>query len=137
MKICPKCGETKGTEAFYKGNAYCKPCQKEYTRLYKMTEKGKAIRRHQYARHRVYHQEYSRNQRLKEPCKMMAERLLNKAVRGGMIIKPGECQECSRADCKIYGHHKTYAEPLDVIWLCGTCHYKVHQYRQVKSVVVE
>ena len=27
----------------------------------------------------------------------------------------------------IHAHHEDYDRPLDVIWLCGGCHYQVHQ----------
>ena len=48
------------------------------------------------------------------------------AIKTGDIKKPSECQKCARKPKRIEGHHFDYSKPLDVIWLCASCHTKLH-----------
>lgn len=54
--------------------------------------------------------------------------ILNTAVRKGIIKKPTSCSKCGtkRESKFIHGHHWNYFRPLDVVWLCATCHVKLH-----------
>lgn len=49
---------------------------------------------------------------------------LRVAVRSGKIIKKS-CLECG--ENKTQAHHPDYAKPLEVIWLCTTCHANQHR----------
>lgn len=58
-----------------------------------------------------------------------ARRKLNHAVAKGLLVRPVSCQRCGRIpsprkDGKscVQGHHHDYSKPLDVEWLCPTCH---------------
>jgi hypothetical protein len=49
----------------------------------------------------------------------------------GTLIRPDACELCPsrRGDWPTWAvaaHHEDYARPLDVIWLCGPCHSRVH-----------
>lgn len=62
--------------------------------------------------------------RSKSPEKNRARGRVRDAVRYGKIIKPMHCQLCS-AETPAHlldGHHADYSRPLDVIWLCRSCH---------------
>lgn len=48
------------------------------------------------------------------------------AIRRGYITKPEACEECGRTGTRLNGHHDDYGRPLDVRWLCGSCHGLVH-----------
>lgn len=50
-----------------------------------------------------------------------AQLRLQRAVRGGKILRPPQCDRCSKP-CKPDAHHHDYAKPLDVEWLCRQCH---------------
>lgn len=43
------------------------------------------------------------------------------AVDRKLIIKPKLCEGCGQEKV-LQGHHEEYSKPLDVIWLCITCH---------------
>lgn len=47
-----------------------------------------------------------------------------KALRTGDIKRAPICQKCNKK-CKTQGHHTDYLKPLEVIWLCSSCHAKI------------
>ena len=56
------------------------------------------------------------------------------ALTKGILVKPIKCSRCgcipsSGKDGRslIHGHHEDYSKPLDVIWLCQKCHFKLHK----------
>jgi hypothetical protein len=53
-----------------------------------------------------------------------AQGKLGRAIKAGKIIKPIVCQKCGN-NGNIHGHHNNYLKPLDVEWLCVTCHGKL------------
>jgi ribosomal protein S27AE len=61
--------------------------------------------------------------RANHPEKYRARVILNVAVLSGKI-KKYPCVKCG--DTKSQGHHEDYKKPLEVIWLCGVCHVKIH-----------
>jgi len=48
-----------------------------------------------------------------------------KAIRTGKIEKPRTCSKCG-SPSRIEGHHERYDKPLEVLWLCRTCHRALH-----------
>jgi len=58
--------------------------------------------------------------------KQLATRLYKKALRDGVLLPADECERCGAADTVIHGHHPDYGRPLDVEWLCASCHSKEH-----------
>lgn len=53
-----------------------------------------------------------------------AQSLLRYHVQAGNITKPDHCEECGKTNCAIEGAHRDYSRPLDVRWLCISCHRK-------------
>ena len=51
-----------------------------------------------------------------------AQSLLAYHVKSGNILRPHICEECGCDNKKIEGAHKNYENPLDVRWLCRSCH---------------
>jgi len=61
----------------------------------------------------------------------LAHQMVSIAIREGKLVPPGACELCpsKKGDWQtwvIHAHHEDYARPLDVIWLCGPCHRRVH-----------
>jgi hypothetical protein len=53
--------------------------------------------------------------------------LVGHAVRSGRLVKPSACEACG-LDGRLHGHHhRGDTDPLDVVWLCLTCHNAAHK----------
>jgi RNase P subunit RPR2 len=86
---------------------------------------------HHRKRKREYVARRNKEQRAARDTKFMAREKLRQAVRSGRLKKPTSCSECHKElpPRKIHGHHLDYANPLDVVWLCVSCHghtWRVH-----------
>lgn len=153
-KPCFKCGETKPRSEFYRHAMMadgllgkCKDCTKADQRAhyrtnidrYKEYERSRAMLPHRVALRSAYQQTEAGKDALlrgrkayiaRNPEKRRAHIDLGNAVRDGWIIKPTACEwcgtECS-AKRSLHGHHADYGKPLDVVWLCGTCHRNEHR----------
>ena len=152
-KKCTKCDETKTLDCFHKNKStkdglagYCKLCRKPYSHTekskscqkeYRASEKGKAYQKNYYysgvgkTRQQLY-RDSERGKATKKaykhlyPQKITAQNGLNYAVAVGRIIKPNDCADCGSISNKLDGHHKDYAKPLEVRWLCRQCHRVEH-----------
>lgn len=61
---------------------------------------------------------YWRNRNLRHE----AQDTFKRAVRRGEIVSPGKCSRCGTTEGRICGHHEDYSKPLEVVWLCNSCH---------------
>ena len=48
------------------------------------------------------------------------------ALRNGSLIKPNNCANCGRKK-ELNAHHNNYDKPLEVVWLCDSCHSLLHK----------
>jgi hypothetical protein len=53
---------------------------------------------------------------------------LNNAIRNGVVLRPDTCQ-CGNPSPE--GHHEDYSKPLMVVWLCRSCHQRLHKSRDI------
>lgn len=51
-----------------------------------------------------------------------AHSLLRYHVLKGHIVKPSACEHCGAEDRRLEGAHHDYDKPLEVEWLCKSCH---------------
>lgn len=58
--------------------------------------------------------------------KTKAEGIVNDAIRHGKLKRPDKCSRCGKT-CEPQAHHPDYTKPLDIIWLCTTCHANEHK----------
>lgn len=63
------------------------------------------------------------------PEKRRAHSLFWAALRRGEIEKLDACQDCG-AGGYVEAHHDDYSKPLEVRWLCETCHAKADEQRR-------
>jgi hypothetical protein len=56
--------------------------------------------------------------------RLRARRITRQAVDAGRLLRQ-PCRKCGAA--KADAHHTDYSKPLDVDWLCGPCHKRVHR----------
>lgn len=62
--------------------------------------------------------------------KKRAHNLLATAVGNGVVIRSDTCEHCRftpRDRTLIQGHHDDYSKPLEVRWLCTSCHVRLHR----------
>lgn len=59
--------------------------------------------------------------RKRNPEKARAWNAVQRAVKSGRLTRPDSCGRCG-AKCRPEASHDDYARPLDVEWLCRTCH---------------
>jgi hypothetical protein len=59
------------------------------------------------------------------PQKVYCHDAVYKALKKGILKKPDLCSKCGLKKT-IHAHHKDYSKPLDVVWLCNSCHAKIH-----------
>lgn len=58
-----------------------------------------------------------------------ARMLVAKAIKQGTIKRATCCDLCKEQKSEIQAHHVDYGRPLDVLWLCTTCHGLAHRKR--------
>lgn len=60
-----------------------------------------------------------RQERAANPLKFRARDSVKRAVKSGRLIRL-PCQTCGEVES--HAHHEDYLKPLDVEWLCHSCH---------------
>lgn len=153
MKTCFKCGLIKDYSEFYKHKGMadghlnkCKTCTKsdvreralrpemidiirEEKRLWARSAKGRQSQR-VYSRSGVGKESSTKSKRewaSKNKKKVACDRMVNNAVRDGFLKKPQICEICKVGSERIHGHHCDYNKPLDVMWMCPSCHSDWHR----------
>lgn len=48
------------------------------------------------------------------------------AIREGIVKPEKTCMFCGDNKSKIHGHHPDYRHPLELVWLCPKCHFRLH-----------
>lgn len=132
-KQCFKCGEVKPLPAFYKhpkmADGHVNKCKECNKRDVKENRKKKVDYYREYDRDRGNRHKdgYVSKWRERYPNKRRAHDAISYAVSSGKMKKPENCQECGESEFGIHGHHDDYLKPLDVRWLCPSCHSYWHR----------
>ncbi len=61
---------------------------------------------------------------------------LRYAVRMGRVKRAEACERCGR-EGRVDGHHHDYSKPLEVEWLCRTCHTAEHGGQRIEQPIEE
>lgn len=134
---CTRCSALLSEEQFYPRKysangltSQCKKCHTDgvtETRDRDLTKKrGVESKRRAQARDPERLLAASLRTKAKYPEKVKARNLLTSAVRYGKIVKPTNCERCGTV-AELHGHHADYSKPLDVAWLCPSCHGAEHR----------
>ena len=143
-KVCPKCKASLPISQFYKGHSRCKPCHyaatrewqakniekyREIKKAWRRTNKDKSREHYRRswrkdadkyrARRKIYYKDYQR----------LAHGKVFKAIARGDLVRPNICSNCSGSDSPIIAHHDDYSKPLEVRWICESCHAD-HHYKE-------
>lgn len=85
-------------------------------------------------------QNASRNPKRSKKCVRSACYAVRNALRSGKLVRPKCCESCGgketfnkRGYSLLEAHHDDYSKPLEVRWLCKTCHRHWHQYNDAKN----
>jgi len=89
------------------------------------TEKVKLARVKYYSENSEKIKKKSREYKVSNPAKVIAQGVLNRTIAAGKLYRPEECERCG-SKCFPHGHHYDYSKPLEVIWLCVSCHMREH-----------
>ena len=65
-----------------------------------------------------------------------AQSLMAYHINVGHIVRPSVCEECLSQDRKIEAAHHNYDEPLNVRWLCRSCHVKWDKAEPKNATIV-
>lgn len=147
MFICKHCNTEKPKTDFYDNSkSKCKECVKSAVRLHREQNIDR-IREYDKARNNQPHRvearkEYTKTEAGKQakkramdayhkryPMKYATHVITGNAIRDGKLIQASECSVCKSTE-KIEGHHDDYTKPLDVRWLCESCHKKWHRHNK-------
>jgi len=99
-----KCSKCRGVNT-RAGQAYCLVCHAKYMRENRKQHRYLTAEARKRANARAY---------------------LNTYVRRGKVERPAECFTCRTAG-PVEGHHHDYSKPLEVTWLCRSCHQEEHK----------
>lgn len=66
----------------------------------------------------------------KEVCRATT----NYYIRAGILVRSSKCDVCGK-ECVPHAHHRNYDDPMDIAWLCTSCHGIEHgKSRRVRGV---
>lgn len=74
--------------------------------------------------------------RAKAAQQNIAHTLVAKAIKLGELVRPETCENCglTQYGAPINAHHDDYSKPLEVRWLCVSCHQQLHRGNMTPGV---
>lgn len=135
-KQCFKCGRVLDIEDFYTHPRMkdghlgkCKECTK-HDSFIRSRQKSDQIREYEKARSQTEKRKQNRRIYVAKYKKEHPERIainlrVSRAIKSGKIIKPECCSICGKRGQTV-AHHHDYSKPLDVIFVCQSCHKRIH-----------
>lgn len=147
MKRCSTCRVVKPKGDFYNKQNNCKNCSKKAATAWRIMNREKynehlsnfarknpnyicpsSLNNPDYQRE-YYSKNKDRLLKIKrekyDPIKHLAYNILRLAIVAGKIVPPKSCENCSKEGKRLIGHHEDYNKPLEVIWLCKSCHMRL------------
>lgn len=148
-KICNKCKIEKDIGDFYLHkngyrHPYCKECLIAYNRnrlkqnpySKQNPEYFKKYFKEKYLMDEVYRgkiKKGNREYKLKNPNRIKIPYKVKSAIRMGIITKRNSCEICLNSP--TVAHHQDYDKPIDVTWLCHSCHRLLHEKLKKSNLI--
>lgn len=93
----------------------CRKCNTEKHIKYRSTKSGKE---------KTYKAVYKSIKKMQNKQNSRAK--VGNAIRSGKLNKPFKCSSCHKK-LVVFAHHEDYSKPLNVMWLCRSCHANKHK----------
>ncbi len=155
MDVCRKCGQEFNPPPYQDDTDHtCTPCKKIGRKANWKKRKLAGLHNfsgpHNPEKMKKRMSEYNRSPERKEGArrraseirkrpgfkKIQAARTLVKCALKRGDIKRGACVTCG-STIKVCAHHRDYDKPLDIVWLCYSCHNKIHLSRSAVRAALE
>jgi len=138
-KKCLACGRAKPMEAFGRDSKMrdghltkCRTCWNAVQRKYRREHRRECLlwKKRWKLKYRKEHRQWKAKYRLAHPGLNTIYVRVWRALRTGELARANQCEVCS-APGPLHAHHDDYERPLDVRWLCPSCHelYHVAKYK--------
>ncbi|TWI32780.1 hypothetical protein IQ24_02655 [Paracoccus sulfuroxidans] len=124
---CRTCERDCAPEDFYvSSKTQCKECVK--ARVRERARTNPSVQEYDRQRAKLPHRRKNSTNvtsrwRAQNPDGYKAHSAVSNAIRDGRL-KREPCLFCGTD--RVHAHHRDYARPLDVIWLCPKCHHRLH-----------
>lgn len=132
--LCTVCNKELERTDFYKRWHHgpyrrCKDCDRLTGRQNRKNnpETFKKKDKSYYERHKLEIIEKRKKKYQEDKPKHRAHYLVKQALYKGELLRKN-CETCG--DVKSLAHHDDYTKPLDVRWLCATCHMRHHHGKE-------
>jgi Kayvirus endonuclease len=139
---CCRCKSELSKECFYKNNtkarginSFCKDCERKHNqeKRIKYNDSYKEKDKRYYKKNKDNIKEKRALYYEKNRVKTLAHQAVRKALVNGDLVKPPFCENYPFSDvCNdgLVAHHEDYSKPLEVKWLCPTCHMRLHHEKK-------
>lgn len=146
LRTCARCSATLPLDEFPRGQGKplgrgyaCKACERERAARRRAEQPASiAAARARYlernpdaqreATRRYRQRNPGRNPGTRDPIQRRAHQAVHRALKRGALVRPSSCEDCGREGAP-QAHHDDYERPLDVRWLCASCH-KLHHLKE-------
>jgi len=129
-KICTKCKETLSVNNFNRAKntsdrlyPSCKECRKKLRGL--RADKRKEYDKKYHVKNKEKRKDMCKNYYYQDKERVLAHSAVTSAIRSGKIKRPDACERCKEPK-KTEAHHFDYSKPLEIEWLCRSCHTQLH-----------
>lgn len=155
IDVCRKCGKEFNPPPYQDDTDHtCRPCRNIMRRANWEKRKLAGLPNfsgpHKPAKMKERMSEYNRTPERKEVARQRASEIRNQPGFGKIQaartlfrcalekgeIKRGACSVCGVTE-KVCAHHQDYDKPLDVTWLCYSCHNRIHHGRTAVRAALE
>lgn len=126
---CKKCSSKASLRRYYAHRKTILPQIHKYYQDNK--EKCKATGKAYHLKHRARRLEYFKQE---NPLTRQCRRKLNYEIESGKLERGTCCEDCKTTEERIVGHHENYNKPLEVTWLCQSCHMRRHSILSISPV---